>query len=1128
MAKNSDYRMAIKIAGEIEKSLYMTTDMTRKELNKIAREAAYTTTHTRNSFREGLNQTEPYFEKLEKVGVKTFKAIAAGATATSATLLGIGAASAKAGIEFESAFAGVKKTTTATAEEYEQMRQEILAMTREIPAAGTEIAEVAEAAGQLGIEKENLLEFSRTMIDLGESTDLTATEGASKLAKFANITKMSADHYRNLGSTVVALGNNFATTESEIVEMATRLASTAELAGFSEAQILAMATSMSSVGIEAQAGGSAMSRAVKGVQIAVETGSESLKDYAQVADMSVDEFKDKFEEDALSAVAAFIGGLNDIERNGKSATVILDEMGLTEVNLSNTLLSLASADELMYNAVEKANEAWEENTALTVEAAARYETTESKISVMKQGFTEMGIAISDQLNEPLRDGIDMVTEMIHAATDDMNTSNVISEIAQDIINGVPTAVRVTGQLVETVGDFAEPFLAVGGWLADNPGLLEGTITGVGTALITYKVAKGVSSLATAFASLGPASLPVLGLTAAAAAIGGVTMAVKKSAAEAKKANLEEHFGDITLSMKELEKTAAYIVSNDSMGELQESINGLRELEGINESINDTVDELNRANWKVSIGMELEEKEQELYKQNIAKYVTDVQSYVEQEQYSIHLAVGVLTGDELESSNIVTQLNDFYSGKKEELAGIGKDLNECVTAAFKDDFLGVDEAKEIAELQKQMADIKAGLAIGNFESNLELLEMEYSAGELDADTFMNLQEEIRKQIEIAKQSYDEAYIAYSSAQKAMLQNGEITQEQYENNMETAENGYKEQVGSLETKGLSFQSKVILGKYEDEVGSYVDAIPEALQTTREKFGMPENFHTTEENLKALEKFPDPKLEYKTFERVSGIDDIDKDTRAAMAELWEGMKGVVQQLEELKQEYIDDGKEVPKYITDGINEGLAIGLMAGDKTVLMNAMIHQDTDSVDESIEGMYAYTEEGLQEKFKEDIDIKAGVNIAFDGTYSLNNMPAQFNIGAVKGYKGYRAYGDGGIVTKPELAWIAEAGYPESVIPLDGSEHAMSLWKQTGELLGVKKRSGISDIYNGLLGNDSGSISNTVNNAEDSRQIVFSPVININGGNADRETIDDALSTAFEEFESMMERYIRNRERLSFR
>ncbi len=184
-------------------------------------------------------------EKIEKAGKK----VSAFSVATMTAL----ATCAKTAIDFEDAFTGVEKTVDGTAEQMEELKQGIRDMAKEIPSTTTEISAVAEAAGQLGIQTEDILSFTRVMIDLGNSTNLSAEEAASALAKFANITKMSADDYSRLGSVIVDLGNNFATTEADIVSMATKLASTGELTGLTEAQIMALATAMSSVGIEVEA-----------------------------------------------------------------------------------------------------------------------------------------------------------------------------------------------------------------------------------------------------------------------------------------------------------------------------------------------------------------------------------------------------------------------------------------------------------------------------------------------------------------------------------------------------------------------------------------------------------------------------------------------------------------------------------------------------------------------------------------------------------------------------------------------------------------------------------------------------------------------------------------------------------
>src|SRR5690606_27244928 len=137
----------------------------------------------------------------------------------------------KASIDFESAFAGVRKTVDATESEFSALSQGIRDMSKEVPSSATAIAGIAEAAGQLGIETPNILSFTRTMVDLGEATNMTGDEAATALARFANITQMPQTEFSRLGSVIVALGNNLATTESEIVQFGLRLAGAGSQAG---------------------------------------------------------------------------------------------------------------------------------------------------------------------------------------------------------------------------------------------------------------------------------------------------------------------------------------------------------------------------------------------------------------------------------------------------------------------------------------------------------------------------------------------------------------------------------------------------------------------------------------------------------------------------------------------------------------------------------------------------------------------------------------------------------------------------------------------------------------------------------------------------------------------------------
>lgn len=343
----------------------------------------------------------------------------------------------QASMDFESAITGVAKTTDLTDEELADMSDAIKAMSTEIPASTTEIAAVAEAAGQLGIQKDALLDFTRVMTMLGTATNMTAEDAATALARFANITGMSADNYDRLGAVIVDLGNNFATTESEITQMGTRLASGGRLAGLTEPQIMALAAAMSSVGIEAEAGGTAMTQTLNAIEKAVATGEDSLQSFADVAGMSADSFAEMWNTDVLGALTAFIRGLGSLDEQGESAVLVLEDLGLTGIRQSNMLKSLALAADQMDSAVQTANTAWDENIALTNEANKRYATTQSKLDMMQNAYNNLKVAVGDAFTPALRDAYDAGTDVL----------NVLGEFVQEnpaLVKGVATFTGVVG------------------------------------------------------------------------------------------------------------------------------------------------------------------------------------------------------------------------------------------------------------------------------------------------------------------------------------------------------------------------------------------------------------------------------------------------------------------------------------------------------------------------------------------------------------------------------------------------------------------------------------------------------------------------------------------------------------
>ncbi len=397
-------------------------------------------------------------------------------------LVGAGTASAKTAVDFESAFAGVRKTVDASEKDLKKLEAGIRDMAKEMPTAATEIAGVAEAAGQLGIKTPDILEFSKTMVMLGDSTNLSAEEAATSLAKFANVTKMNMKDVDRLGATVVALGNNLATTEKDIVSMSLRLGAAGTQIGLSQSQILSFAGALSSVGIEAEMGGSAFSKLMIEIQLATEQGGEALEQFANVAGMSGEQFKKAFQEDATTAIMAFIEGLGTAKERGQSAIGILADMGFEEVRLRDTIIRATNAHDKFGEALKVGEEGWRQNNALVNEASQRYETTESKLKILKNNFIDIGISIGEQLLPYIQQFAEWLQGLVQKFQELSPETKDFIVKAGLIAAALGPVLMIIGNLIQFIGSASFAFQGLSGVFGGVSGAAAGLAGVIGPVL----------------------------------------------------------------------------------------------------------------------------------------------------------------------------------------------------------------------------------------------------------------------------------------------------------------------------------------------------------------------------------------------------------------------------------------------------------------------------------------------------------------------------------------------------------------------------------------------------------------------------------------------------------------------
>lgn len=363
-------------------------------------------------FTSGLDRVAKSTGDLGKFTATAADVAGKALTVMGAAATGVGVNATRMAMDFESSFAGVKKTTDATNEEFAALSQGLRDLAQEVPVSVNELNRIAETGGALGVAKEALVDFTKTIAMVATSSNLTADNAANSFARIGNVMGLTAQDFGRMGAAVIDLGNKGASTETDITEMAMRIAGAANAIGMSARDVLALAAAMSDVGIEAEMGGSAISRLMIKIAADVNTGSEDIKSWADIAGVSAQQFAQSFKTDPAAAIDAFVQGLARVKAEGGDLFGTLESLGIKEIRLRDTVLRLAGAKDGLAKSLENARTAWDQNTALTTEAGKRYETSASQLQIFQNRLSDTQITLGTALIPVLMQALDLAEPLI--------------------------------------------------------------------------------------------------------------------------------------------------------------------------------------------------------------------------------------------------------------------------------------------------------------------------------------------------------------------------------------------------------------------------------------------------------------------------------------------------------------------------------------------------------------------------------------------------------------------------------------------------------------------------------------------------------------------------------------------
>ena len=1123
MANRKEYEMAIKIAGKADASLRAATGMTKKELATMQQAVVKANMAMRSQFSAGFADMDKGFAAVERTAKKVFDTVAIAAKAAAIATGAVVAASTKVGMDFEKQMSTVQAISTASTQDMQLLSDKAKEMGINTVFSATEAGKAMEYMAMAGWKTQDMLSGVEGIMNLAAASGEELGSVSDIVTDALTAFKLSAEDSTHFADVLAAASSNANTNVGMMGETFKYVAPVAGALGYSIEDTATAIGLMANSGIKASQAGTALRKIMNRTSQGIEISSKAIGDIT-IATADADGNMRSFKSIIDDMRVAF-AGMSEQEAAWNAEQIA----GTTAMSGLLAIVQASDADyQKLYNSIENANGAAERM------ADTRLNNLAGDITLAGSALEGAGIKIYEDLKPVMREATQGFTEIVQQTTQWFKSSGVIKDISNAIVTGLPTARRVLLETGEAVLNFAKPLLDLGAWCLANPTAISSVLIGIGSAMMTYKVASTGFKFAQSIMSIGaaftnPVTGVVVGATLAVGAIAALTHAYKASQAEIGKRSLDKHFGNLSLSLKEVDEVARHIVDNGTFDALDTAVAAFDETKNFINEFNSSATKLDKLNWKVSIGIDLNNRDKQEYLDSVSSFIANAQDALISEHNAMNLGIDFLISDESSKSEIKSQFDNFYNNNYNELTEAGQRLNQAVNDAFSDGILEVHEAEEIAKFQRQMAEIQDKLAASEYSAKLD---MATNLSELTPDSLLDVMKQTDNFIAERDEQAREVVTNLIASLHSQLEEGTITQKQLEEQSNAIYESYREKMALTRAERNEYINNAILENYSSEVGDYYQQMQEAVASYRGDLG----------------------------EVVQGMFLYDNETTQAMSAFWESMQDdFYKELESTKKNYMEMGKEIPAEIAKGLSDSATIGAMAGDK-MAMWYLIQQEVskgasdpelaadlkevangymgtafDAISVAAKANQSVSREVrtamqaiIDKAFSTPFNVTAMLNLktatnSVDNSAVRNVLSTQGRADAINkefnklNNKGLPGFATGGIIQNPTLATFAEDG-PEAAIPIDGSQRSIDLWKKTGELLGVFDGRSRAETSLSKLEDSSGSEGSSIN---------FAPVLNFNGGTPSKDDIVEANRMSLREFEEMYKQLVKKNSRLGF-
>lgn len=718
--------------------------------------------------------------------------------AKSATLAGGAAATAavtgalKVGTSFESQISTVEAISGATEKQITQLEEKAKEMGATTKFTATESGQAMEYMAMAGWKTKDMLNGIGGIMDLAAASgeDLAGTSDivTDALSAF----KMEAKESAHFSDVLAAASSNSNTNVGILGESFKEVAPVAGSMKYSIEDASLTLGLMANQSVKGSKAGTSLKTAIANMAAPTQKMQKAMKKYN--ISLKDSDGKTKSLRSVIDDVRDSIGGLSSKTERAAAISTIFGKEAMPAMS------AIVNASEKDYKKL--AGSIDNASGAAKRMAKIRLDNLQGDVTIFQSALEGKGIELYDELKEPMRDIVQSATDWL----EEIDVARVVDDFKD---------------FGSAVLDFADPLLEVGEWMIENPDAIAGPLAGIGGTIAGYKLLDTIPKLGQGLEGLisGVTASPyIAGGALAAGALTGIGTAIVNTERAAANASLDDHFGDIALSMDQIQDAADSLIGSKKLENIEKFMSSIKISEGFEREMKKAAEGFGKIKWKVSAGLELDEKDMDEARKNAQNYVQSVQDQIDQQGYTVNVATKFLFGDSETGKDIIEQNDGFFGSLKMEADGLNAKINDVIQRSMKPNLKPIKKKKLIKEMNKyleELKDLSAKVAKGKERASWDLIESDFSGKDLTPDTFQKLQEATNKNVEkVKKIAYETKQTVFDTAGQK-LENGNMSEEEYEQEKEAAEKAYRETVERAKKKATEIQYNTLMDTYGEDL-------------------------------------------------------------------------------------------------------------------------------------------------------------------------------------------------------------------------------------------------------------------------------------------------------------------------